>query len=282
MQKRTVKFGEYNTADYGWTLTGWDLSAPEQKTTYVEKTGGDGSWDLSTVLTGGLPRYKTRKLTATFECSVGNREHREALINDMVNLLDGLEWPIVPPDRPDHYLVGRVHVAVNQNSLSWAMVTVTAVVSPWLYSARETIHDLSTSSSDVKSVQLINGGRRALVPTITVAQGSSIVLQFGNITTTLKNGATLVIYETVISEGMAWGRCDAGWVYLYYVDLTPTTGGAVDARVVYNDNTIIYSDMGMSQATGSTYAKMAVVDIYEIVGKMARTELGWINTDNLL
>ena len=103
-----------------------------------------------------------------------------------------------------------------------------------------------------------------------------------NITTTLKNGATLVIYETVISEGMAWGRCDAGWVYLYYVDLTPTTGGAVDARVVYNDNTIIYSDMGMSQATGSTYAKMAVVDIYEIVGKMARTELGWINTDNLL
>ena len=103
-----------------------------------------------------------------------------------------------------------------------------------------------------------------------------------NITTTLKNGATLVIYETVISVGMAWGRCDAGWVYLYYVDLTPTTGGAVDARVVYNDNTIIYSDMGMSQATGSTYAKMAVVDIYEIVGKMARTELGWINTDNLL
>ena len=103
-----------------------------------------------------------------------------------------------------------------------------------------------------------------------------------NITTTLKNGASLVIYETVISEGMAWGRCDAGWVYLYYVDLTPTTGGAVDARVVYNDNTIIYSDMGMSQATGSTYAKMAVVDIYEIVGKMARTEMGWINTDNLL
>ena len=103
-----------------------------------------------------------------------------------------------------------------------------------------------------------------------------------NITTTLKNGASLVIYETVISEGMAWGRCDAGWIYLYYVDLTPTTGGAVDARVVFNDNTIIYADMGMTQATGSTYAKMAVVDIYEIVGKMARTDLGWIHTDNLL
>ncbi len=103
-----------------------------------------------------------------------------------------------------------------------------------------------------------------------------------NITTTLKNGAALVVYETVISEGMAWGRCDAGWVYLYYVDLTPTVNGAVDARVVYNDNTIIYSDMNMGGTTGSTYAKMAVVDIYEIVGKMARTDLGWIHTDNLL
>ena len=100
-------------------------------------------------------------------------------------------------------------------------------------------------------------------------------------TTTLKNGASLVIYETTISENMAWGRCDAGWVYLYYVDLTPCVNGAVDARVVFNDNTIIYSDVNGSSVVG-TYAKMSVVDIYEIVGKMARTDQGWINTDNLL
>ena len=104
----------------------------------------------------------------------------------------------------------------------------------------------------------------------------------GTPTTTLKSGAALVIYETTISEGMAWGRCDAGWVYLYYVDLTPTTNGAVDARVVYNENTIIYTDMNCSGMTGSTYAKMSVIDIYEIVGKMARTDMGWVNVDNLL
>jgi hypothetical protein len=102
-----------------------------------------------------------------------------------------------------------------------------------------------------------------------------------NITTTLKNGATLVIYETVISEGMAWGRCDAGWVYLYYVDLTPAVNGAVDARVVFNDNTIIYSDVNASAVAGS-YARMSTVDVYEIVGKMARTDKGWVNTDDLL
>ncbi|MGM9585575.1 MAG: SH3 domain-containing protein [Faecousia sp.] len=102
-----------------------------------------------------------------------------------------------------------------------------------------------------------------------------------SVTTTLKNGAALVIYETTIAENMAWGRCDAGWVYLYYVDLTPCTSGAVDARVVYNDNTVAYSDVNCTTATG-TYARMSVVDIYEVVGKMAKTDLGWVNTDNLL
>ncbi len=99
-------------------------------------------------------------------------------------------------------------------------------------------------------------------------------------TTTLSKGAALVIYETTTVDGMAWGRCDAGWVYLYYVDLVPVTG-AVDARVISADNTIIYSDMNGTSVAG-TYAKQAVVDIYEIVGKMARTELGWVSTDNLL
>ncbi len=108
----------------------------------------------------------------------------------------------------------------------------------------------------------------------TASTGSSV-------TTTLKRGAALVIYETTISENMAWGRCDAGWVYLYYVDLTPCVNGAVDARVVYNDNTIVYSDVNCSSVAG-TYSRMSVIDIYEIVGTMARTDLGWVETTDLL
>ena len=100
--------------------------------------------------------------------------------------------------------------------------------------------------------------------------------------TTLKGGASLVIYETKISEDMAWGRCDAGWVYLYYVDMTPASGSsAIDARVVYNDNTIIYTDNAASSVAG-TYSRMSVIDIYEYVGDMARTDLGWVSTGNLL
>ena len=103
-----------------------------------------------------------------------------------------------------------------------------------------------------------------------------------SVTTKLKNGAALVIYETTIAENMAWGRCDAGWIYLYYVDLDPAgNNGAVDARVVYNDNTVVYTDINKT-ATAGTYARMSVVDIYEQVGKMVRTDLGWVSTDNLL
>ena len=103
-----------------------------------------------------------------------------------------------------------------------------------------------------------------------------------SVSTNLKRGAALVIYETVISEGMAWGRCDAGWVYLYYVDLTPANGSsAVDAGVVYNDNTTIYSDKDGGSVVG-TYSKMAVIDIYEKVGNMVRTDQGWVAKDNLL
>lgn len=171
MTKRTVVLGTYNTALHGWTLCLWKLSDPVQKTNYVEKSGGDGSWDLSTVMTEGIPRYKNRSLSMTLECSQGSREARENLLNDMVNQLDGLEWDIVLPDRPDHYLRGRVHIAVNQNSPAYASITITAEVEPWFYALREKIVVLDapiTISTETATFQLRNDGRRVVSPVLTV------------------------------------------------------------------------------------------------------------------
>lgn len=171
MKKRTARIGDYDTAVYGWTLTSCALSAPEQKTNYVERTGGDGSWDLSTVLTGGIPRYKDRTLTITLENSQGDRAAREKIISTMVNRLDGLEWPIVVPDHPDHYLLGRVHVAVEQNSLAYAAITVTATCQPWLFKARETVVELDapiTASTDAATFYIRNDGRKVVTPVLTV------------------------------------------------------------------------------------------------------------------
>lgn len=178
MEKRTVKFGSYDTAAHGWTLTGYKLGAAEQKTNYVEKPGGDGSWDMSTTLTDGIPRYKDRPLTVTLECSEGTRDDRQELIGNMVNLLDGLVWDTVLPDYPGHYITGRLHVAVDQNSLAYAAVTVTGTVAPWLYCRQENVTELPATSMRLQEVLLRNSGRLAVVPSFTVAGGANATARF--------------------------------------------------------------------------------------------------------
>lgn len=167
MKKRTIIFGEYDTAARGWTLSGLALSDPEQKTNYLEKPAGDGSWDLSTVLSNGVPRYKNRTLTVNLECSKWDRRERENVINEMVNTLDGYAWDIVLPDRPDHYLKGRISVAVDYSDLAHVAVTITGTCEPWLYSRRETVVELTAAGGKYKYT-IRNAGRRAVVPTLTI------------------------------------------------------------------------------------------------------------------
>lgn len=180
LKKRNVIFGEYDTAEYGWTLNGCTLSDPEQKTNYVEKPGGDGSWDLSTVMTEGIARYKNRNLTVRLENSEGTRDDRETRINYMINLLDGLTCSVVLPDRAGYYLTARLHVRVEYNTPAHAAVVVTGVCEPWLYSRQETIIE-RTATATTQTVTLRNNGRRAVVPKlettddIQLTYGTSII-----------------------------------------------------------------------------------------------------------
>lgn len=189
MEKRGFIFGSYRTAVEGWTLTGWKLSDAEQKTSYVEKSGGDGSWDLSTALTDGIPKYRDRTLTVTLECSEGDRMSREAKIRQMVNQLDGMRTDIVMPDDELHYITGRLHVVRDYNDPAHAAVTVTATCDPWKYSNTEKRRDL-TASTTAKATTLTNSGRRAVVPVITVSgDGASVLLTYGTSTQTLSEGS---------------------------------------------------------------------------------------------
>lgn len=177
MKKRTMLLGTYDTAGHGWTLTGWVLGAAEQKTNYIEKPNGDGSWDLTTALSDGIVRYKDRPLTASFECSEGTRLEREAIIRQMINQLDGMKVEIRLPDDDYHYVMGRLHVVREYNDLVHAAVTVTATCEPWKYSIAETIVTVAATETKQR-VTLYNGGRRAVVPLITVT-GSSVLLEYG-------------------------------------------------------------------------------------------------------
>lgn len=180
MIKRTVKLGTYDTAANGWTLAACQLSPAEEKTNFVDKPGGDGSWDMSTALTDGIPRYNDRTLTVVLECSEGDRQTRETLIRQMVNQLDGMRVDIELPDDPLHHINGKLHVARDYNDLAHASVTVTAICEPWKYANQETVVSL-TASTTAKTAQLVNNGRRAVVPTIKVTgTNASVLLEYNS------------------------------------------------------------------------------------------------------
>ncbi len=177
MEKRGLMIGTYNTAEQLWTLTAWELSAPEYQENFLDVPGRDGALDLSAALTNGAPTYHSRTLTVNLECSEGSRLDREAAINTMINWLDGWRQDIVLPDDPEHYITGRVSVKKEYNDNAHAAVTVTAVCDPWRYAMYEWDHTLTAEPTE-KTAALFNEGRRTVVPLLTIT-GGTILLKYG-------------------------------------------------------------------------------------------------------
>ncbi len=179
MEKRKLIIGSYDTALTGlWTLTGWSLSDPELVESFIDVPGRiDGPLDASTALTDGDPRYGQRELVATFESSEGTRLEREDRIRTMRNWLDGWRLDITLPDDPTHHVKGRVHVERIYNDLAHASVSVTAKCDPWLYNNTDTVVALQATEA-TQTATLINSGRRAVAPLLTVS-GGTVNLVFG-------------------------------------------------------------------------------------------------------
>ena len=187
MEKRAVTLGAYNTAQTGlWTLTGLELSSPTFQTNLVQIPGRDGPLDLSASLTNGQPRYNSRTLEITLENSDGTREQREQRIRAMIAELDGFRKKIWLPDDPGHYLEGRIHVVREYNDLAHAAVTVTATCDPWLYNNEETVHSL-TATSTAQTATIVNSGRRAVAPVLSVT--GSVNITYGGSSWTLNQGS---------------------------------------------------------------------------------------------
>ena len=202
MEKRGIVLGTYNTAEQGWTLTGWTFSAAEYQSNLVEVPGRNGPLDLSTALTDGEPRYGARTLTATFERSDGTRLDREAAINTMVNWLDGWRMDIRLPDDDAHYVTGRVHVVKEYNDLAHASVTVTAVCDPWRFANYETVVSL-TAGETTQVARLTNSGRRSVVPVLQITGDAAAVhLVHGSASWALGAG-TYQLPDIVVRQGGA-------------------------------------------------------------------------------
>lgn len=187
-----IEAGFWDSALDEWTLApGWVFGEATQKTNFIDKPHGDGSWDMSTALTDGIETYYDRTLAATFECSEGDRASREAKIRDLINQLDGKRANIQLPDTPVHHITGRIHIARLYSDLAHAAIKVTAVCDPWMYSNAETTLSL-TATAEKQTAWLRNNGRRAVVPTLTVSgDKASVLLVYGAASSAFSAGTYL-------------------------------------------------------------------------------------------
>ena len=185
MEKRTLIMGGYDTASHNWTLSKCKITKAAQVQTLVNVPGRIAPLDFSTALTDGQPYYGTASLAATLECSEGNRDSRQSLINTLVNYVDGRRLNIVHPDHPEHYLSGRIQARQEYSDLAHCAVSISAVCDPWLYEAEETIVTLSATTT-AKEVSISIHGRMAVVPVVTVA--SAVTITFNGSTWSLSKG----------------------------------------------------------------------------------------------
>ena len=170
MQKRKLIIGDYDTALEGWTLSKLEFPEPDPKTNLVDVPGRDGPLDMSTTLTDGEPRFGSRPLNATLECSEGTRDERTQKVSDIINRLHGRRLDFVLPDAPERYATGRFTLRKLYNDPAHAAVSISAVCDPWCYNQTETRLRLTASTVE-QLAALSNSGRRIVTPEVTVTGG---------------------------------------------------------------------------------------------------------------
>lgn len=203
MKKRTVIFGDYDTAAHGgWTLSGLSFPEPKMESNLVTVPGrAKGPLDLSTALTDGEPTYGARELTVTLETSEGTRPAREAIIADLVNRFHGRRVDIILPDRPLHYATGRLSVQTLYSDPAHASVRVTGICEPWLYAREDTLVLLQATAAE-QTARLRNTGAATVVPLleVTAADGATVRLVYGTYSWDLPAG-TYALPDLTLTPG---------------------------------------------------------------------------------
>lgn len=199
MEKRKLVIGTYDTVQDGpWTLSALTCPEPAQQVNLVEIPGRNGPLDLSTALTSGEPTYGSRTMTATLETSEGTRDDRTQQVSNIINLLDGRRLQIILPDDPGRYIEGRVSIKTLYNDPVHAAVSVTAVCDPWRYNRTES--SIQVKCSTGKSIErvLCNGGRRPVIPQVTVSGQNAAVELSSDVYTWELSAGTYALVDLVL------------------------------------------------------------------------------------
>ena len=183
--RRFFIFDEYNTwYDWRLTLTSKSVGCPTPMTKYISLEGVSGTLDLTEALTGEV-EFNDINLSASFMCSEGTYEEREALLTNIVLALHGKKIKIVEPDDTEHYFLGRVKVKTVKRHSAYIEFTLEATCDPWRYSQHETERTIQVNGA--VDVVIHNYGRRTLCPVLKVVGTVSITTN--GVTTTLTDGS---------------------------------------------------------------------------------------------
>ena len=183
---RYLKIGNWSSAIHDWTLSKFEISAPQYRRSTIIVPGRDGEIDLSDALTGAV-QYANRKITVRLENSCGTRLQREHWIYHLVNAFDGTEQEIEMPDDESRYMRGRLRVATQYNDNAHAAVQITADVEPWKYSRRQTSRYFETADAGENALTVHNSGRKTVIPefqVILIFPGDSLRIGSHEITDT--------------------------------------------------------------------------------------------------
>lgn len=186
----------YNDFGLGWLQGGFEISAPEIRTHYVEVEGMDGDLDLTESLSG-RPVYKNRMLTLKFDSRAGKYEAYTALCSDIDSELHGRRCIITLDTDPDWFYVGRGKWDHSKDEDGVETHVFTATVEPYKYYKYWTTQTVTVDGT--QQVTLPNSKAPASPLFTTDAEGMTV--QQGGIAYAIPPGTDVEIYGITLLEG---------------------------------------------------------------------------------
>lgn len=137
-----VLFGDkHSYNDFELILKEKSLPFPERKETWIDVPGANGLIDVSTALTGGIPKYKNRPLKFVFDmlCPVGLRLSRRSAI---AAHLHGQTLHVILDEEPGYYYEGVCSITSSEDaSVNHGIVEISVNAQPYKLSIFQSTDD---------------------------------------------------------------------------------------------------------------------------------------------
>lgn len=187
------------------------VQPPEPKTFFQDIPGGDGSLDVSTVISG-RPTYKRREITMKFHCEHPSNQWT-TIMSEILKEFHGKEGKIIFEDDPDYYYMGRMTVSDYERAVKTGKFIITSNAEPYKYELLSSLEPWLWDPFNFKKGFIRNygnmevsgtktltipGTERWVIPVFTTT--GSVRVEYEGKSYDLKQGKSK-IYSIVIKQG---------------------------------------------------------------------------------